>query len=158
MRNCQDEADIDLLVVLDMNNRFKVDRIIDDISIKHRVRIHPEYQSLSVKNEDQTLLCKMFEEGKVVFSKGLWFINKHELGLSAFRLYRFDTSSLDKVSRVMLSRALHGRKGFKGLIDGISVIDSGKGGLLVKKNIFKQIEDFFDRFKVKYKVVKTVYG
>ena len=57
----------------------------------------------------------------------------------------------------MFSRALHGRNG-KGIIDGISVIDSGKGGLLVKKKMFKDIEQFFDRFRVKYKVIKTVYG
>ena len=100
----------------------------------------------------------MFEEGRVLFSKGFWFMNRKKLGLEASRLYRFDTSSIDKVSRVMFSRALHGRKGLKGIIDGISIIDSGKGGLLVRKDMFKDIEHLFDRFNIKYKIIKTVYG
>lgn len=151
-------SDIDILVVLSSDVKGKVDRLVNDINMKYRVKIHPEYQSVVVRNEDQTLLCKMFEEGRVIFSKGFWFMDKKTLGLGAFRLYRFNTSSLDRVSRVMLSRALHGRKGLNGLIDDINVIDSGKGGLLVRKNMFKDIESFFERFKVKYKIVKTFYG
>ena len=151
-------SDIDILVILDeIKARKSVEKIIDDMNIKYRVKIHPEYQTSIIKHEDQTLLCKMFEEGKVLFSKGVWFMDKKELGLRSFRLYRFDTSIISKVSRVMFSRALHGRKG-KGIIDGISIIDSGRGGLLVRKDMFKDIESFFERFKVKYKVVKTVYG
>ena len=152
-------SDIDILVVLgDVKAKSNIDKIINDISIKYRVNVHPEYQSIDVKHEDQTLLCKMFEEGRILFNKGIWFMKKENLGLGTFRLYRFDTSSVDKVSRVMFSRALHGRKGFNGLIDNVFVIDSGKGGLLVKKDRFKDIEEFFDRFKVKHRVVKTLYG
>ena len=75
----------------------------------------------------------MFEEGKIIFSKGFWFMSKSKLGLTAFRLYLFDTSSLDKVGRVMFSRALHGRKGYEGLIDidklgaYVRPLDRGKG-------------------------------
>ena len=152
-------SDIDLLVVLnEVKDKSRVDKIINDLYIRHRVKIHPEYQGGDIKNEDQTLLCKMFEEGKILFSKGFWFVSKKQLGLESFRLYNFDTSQIDKISRVMFSRALHGREGSNGLIDNISIIDSGKGGLLVRKNMFKEIEMFFDRFKVKYKVIKTVYG
>lgn len=151
-------SDIDIFIVLsETGAKDKVDKVINEISLKYRVKVHPEYQSIDVKHEDQTLLCKMFEEGRVLFSRGVCLIGKEGLGLEAFRLYRFDTSLLDKVDRVMFSRALHGRKS-EGMIDGISVIDSGKGGLLVKKNMFKEIEQFFDGFKVKYKVVRTVYS
>ena len=151
-------SDIDILVILsEIGAKDKVDKLINSINLKYRVKVHPEYQGIEVKDEDQTLLCKMFEEGRILFSKGIWFIGKERLGLKAFRLYRFDTSSLDKANRVMFSRALHGRKS-QGIIDGISVVDSGKGGLLVGKDMFKEIEQFFSRFKVKYKVVKTVYG
>ena len=130
-----------------------VGKIIDSINIKFRVNIHAEYQNFPVKGEDQTLLCKMFEEGKVLFSKGLVFIDKKALGLTAFRLYKYDTSSLDKVNRVIMSRALHSY-----VIDNISIISSGRGGLLVRKDKFKEIVSFFDRFKAKYKVIKTLYG
>jgi len=150
-------SDIDILIVLTEDVRKKIDKRIDELNVKHRVKIHPEYQ-IKVSSEDHTLLWKMFEEGQVLFSKGIWFMDKEGLGLSAFRLYRFDTSSLDKVSRVMMSRALHGRTGFKGMIDDVSIIDSGKGGLLVHKNKWKDIEAFFSRFKVQYKIEKTVYG
>jgi len=151
-------SDIDIFVVLSSDVKNKIDSLVNDINLKYRVKVHPEYQGIDVKHEDQTLLCKMFDEGKVLFSRGFWFMNKRNLGLESFRLYRFDTSSVGKINRVMLSRALHGRKGLNGLIDGISIIDSGKGGLIVRKNLFKDIESFFDRFKVKYKIVKTFYG
>lgn len=152
-------SDIDILILLkDLKNKKEIDKIIDNINIKYRVKIHQEYQTSSIEKEDETLLYKMFEEGKVLFSRGIWFMDYNNLGLDTFRLYRFDTTALSKVDRVMFSRALHGRKGFSGIIDNISVIDSGKGGLLVRKNMFKQIEQVFDRFKVKFKVVKTLYG
>ena len=152
-------SDIDVLVVLsEIKSKNKINKIINDISVRCRVKIHPEYQNVDIKQEDQTLLCKMFEEGRVLFSQGIWFMDKSKLGLEVFRLYKFDTSYIDKVKRVMLSRALHGRKRFKGVIDNISVTDSGKGGLLVRKNSFKDVEMIFDRFKVKYKVVKSLYG
>lgn len=152
-------SDIDILVILyDLKAKKKIDKAVDEVNLKYGVKVHPEYQSANIKNEDETLLCKMFEEGKILFSKGFWFMDKSKLGLSVFRLYVFDTSALDKANRVMFSRALHGRKGYKGLIDNVSVIYSGKGSLLVKKNMFKEIEDVFDRFKVDYKVVKTVYS
>lgn len=141
-------SDIDILII-----GLNVDKIIDEINIKFRVNIHAEYQDFPVKGEDQTLLCKMFEEGKVLFSKGLLFIDKNALGLTAFRLYRFDTSPLDMVNRVIMSRALHSY-----VIDDVSVVSSGRGGLLVRKDKFKDIVSFFDRFKVKYKVVRTLYG
>lgn len=153
-------SDIDLLVILeDLQFKRNVEKIINDISIKFRVKIHTEYQDKKIKKEDQTLLCKMFEEGRLLFSKGFWFIDKKGLGLNAFRLYKFDTSKVSKVNRVILSRTLHGRnKGLRGLIDDISVIDAGKGCILVRKDKFKAIEKMFKRFDVKYKVKKTVYG
>lgn len=153
-------SDIDILIVLeDLKFKNKVDKIINDINIKYRVRIHPEYQSKVVKNEDQTLLCKLFEEGKLLFSKGFWFMSQRQLGLTAFRLYRFDTAGIAKANKVMLSRALHGRnKKYRGLIDDTSIIDAGKGGVLVRKDRYKDIEDLFRRFGVKYKTKKTIYG
>lgn len=152
-------SDIDIFVLIENGkSKDKINKTIDKLSLKYRARFHPEYQTLDIKEEDHTLLWKMFEEGKVLFSRGIFFIDKKKLGLDAIRLYRFDTSSIDKVKRVMFSRALHGRKNQTGLIDGILVIDSGQGGLLVKKNMFKEVEQMFDRFKIKYKVTKTVYG
>ncbi len=153
-------SDIDILIILeDIQAKNKVESIINDINIQHRIKIHPEYQTREIKHEDQTLLCKMFEEGKLLFSRGFWFIDKEQLGLKAFRLYRFDTKEISKVNRVILSRALHGRnKKYKGLIDDISIIDSGKGGLMIRKDRFKDIEGLLSRLNIKYKVKKTVYG
>ena len=153
-------SDIDILIILeDIKAKNKIENIIDNMNIKYRVRLHPEYQLLDIKHEDQTLLCKMFEEGKLLFSKGFWFIGKERLGLDAFRLYKFDTTDANKTNRVILSRVLHGRdKRYKGLIDDISVIGIGKGGLLVKKNRFSDIEGLFKRLKIKYKIKKTIYG
>jgi len=152
-------SDIDLFIIMDnIKARKKAERIINDICIKCRVRIHAEYQSSQVRNEDQTLLWKMFEEGNILYSKGLWFMDQKNFGLQAFRLYRYDTAALGKVKRVMMSRALHGREGFPGIIDNIDIIDTGKGGLLARKNRFKDIESLFTRFGARYKIIKTLYA
>jgi len=151
-------SDIDLLIVLEEQTaEKKISKLLDEIARKFRVKIHPEYQGKEIGQEDQTLLCKMFEEGTVLYSKGIWLMDSNKLGLKAFRLYKFDTSGMNKSAKVMFSRALHGRKG-KGLIDGITIIDAGRGGLLVRKENFKEIEMFFARFKTPYKIAKTVYG
>lgn len=153
-------SDIDVLIILEEKKaKLKADKAIAEISIANRVKIHPEYQTKNISQEDQTLLCKMLEEGKILFCRGLWFMNMKQLGLDTFRLYRFDTLNANKINRVILSRALHGRnKDYKGLIDDISIIDSGKGGLLVKKDSFKDVEDLLNKLNIKYKIKKTVYG
>jgi len=153
-------SDIDLLILIENNEaKKKSEQIILKINTRHRVNIHPEYQTYNTTQDDQTLLCKMFEEGKVLFSKGIWFMNKKHLGLNAFRLYIFDTTNINKVKRVTLSRALHGRKKKEeGIIDNTIIIESGKGGLLVRKDKSKDIESMFKRIGVKYKVKMTLYG
>ncbi len=147
-------SDIDILIITEGKNTAQIDKTIEEINAKYRVKIHPEYQTSKIKPEDQTLLCKMFEEGKILFSKGIWLMNEKALGLSAYRLYKFDTTELSKSQRVMVSRALHER----GLIDKTSVIDSGRGGLLVRKDRFEEIEQFFNKTGIRYKIIKTVYG
>jgi len=147
-------SDIDILIITEGKNIKPINKTINEINAKYRVKIHPEYQTSKIKPEDQTLLCKMFEEGKILFSKGIWLMNEKALGLNAYRLYRFDTTGLSKSRRVMASRALHER----GLIDNNAIIDSGRGGLLARKDKFEEIEQFFDKAGIKYKIIKTVYG
>lgn len=147
-------SDIDILIITEGKAAAQINRILDEINAKYRVRIHPEYQTAKIKPEDQTLLCKMFEEGKILFSRGIWIANAKALGLSAYRLYKFDTSTLAKSKRVMASRALHER----GMIDNKTIIGSGRGGLLVRKEKFDEIEQFFNKAGIKHKIIKTLYG
>ncbi len=153
-------SDIDILIILkDPKSENKIRKVLEKINIKFRVRIHPEFQTEKIEKEDETLLCKMFEEGKILFNKGFFFMNINKLGLNAFRLYDFDTKKTPKVKRVMLSRALHGRtKKAKGIIDNISIIESGKGGLLVRKDKWKDIENLFKIHNVEYRIKKVLYA
>jgi len=152
-------SDIDILIILETNKEKDIiKKIIGRLNIKHRVKIHPEFQISAVSREDETLLCKMFEEGKVLFSRGFWFMDKDKLGLKPFRLYIFDTKNTNKVNRVILSRALHGRIGYKGIINDASVIYSGKSGLLVRDDMWVDIESLFKRLDIKFRIERILYG
>ena len=161
-------SDFDLLIFVDMkkvSDRVKenIDNAIIPVGIRHKVRIHTEYQGTEIKPEDQTLIAKIIEEGNLVYSSGLFVIPAKKIGLEAFFLYEFK-------SNVRLSQILHGRKSwyykgkekiikhYKGIIDNQTIIGAGRGALLVRKDKTQDIEGMFQRLNVKYKIKKILFG
>ncbi|MBU0629194.1 MAG: nucleotidyltransferase domain-containing protein [Nanoarchaeota archaeon] len=166
-------SDLDLFVVIgkkkvDDKLKKRIDECISSICLKHAVRSHLEFQGLDIKSEDRTLLEKMIEEGKVIYSSGVFVFDNNMIGLKQYILYSF--SSKDSAKKTLFSKALHGKrswyykkgkkivKEYSGIIDSSSVISVGKGGLLVSKDRKEAIESMFSSFGVKFKIVKIVYG
>jgi len=139
-----------------------------DISTRHKARIHPELQGTVIHERDKTLIQKVLEEGKLIYSKGVMTISGKRIGLEPFYLYTFSTK--EKSKRPLLSKALHGgcswyyknnkkiKKEYKGIIDTITIIETGKGSLLVKKGRQHDIESVFMLYGADYAIKKILYG
>ena len=166
-------SDLDLFVVINKKRvddklKKKIDEKISSICFKHSVRAHLEFQSTFIRDEDKTLVGKMIEEGKVIYSSGVWFFNDQLIGLKQYILYSFSTKNSDKGT--LFSKTLHGKrswyykgkkkivKEYPGIIDNENIILIGKGGLLVSKEKQKDIEGSFQKFNIDYKIKKIVYA
>ncbi len=166
-------SDLDLFIVLKKNVvnetvKEKLDKIILPIGYQEGVKIHPEYQGTEITYEDRTLVQKMIEEGKIIYSTGVFTFNHHLVGLKQYIIYDF---SLKKAKRkTMFSKLLHGRKSwywkgkeknvkeYAGIIDNKEIIELGTGTLMVQKDKEKNIKHIFDSFGVEYKLKKIVYA
>ncbi len=166
-------SDIDLLMVINKKKipsrlMDKIEMIVSQLNAKHKVRIHPEYQGLTIKEEDKSLLRKMFEEGKVIYSSGMLVFGNKQLGLKAYYIYTFRAKK--RLNQIKLSQALHGRKSwyykskkkvvkhYPGIIDDKDIIEFGRGSLIVSLERKKHIEMLFEELGVDYKIKKIVYG
>jgi len=162
-------SDLDLFAVVNKKRaddklKKKIDSRISSICFRHAVRAHLEFQGTLIESEDRTLLKKMIEEGRVIYSSGVLYFDNNQLGLKQYILYSFSTKN------TLFSKTLHGKrswyyksgkkvvKEYPGIIDNSSIIMAGKGGLLVSKEKQGDIEGMFKRFNVEYKIKKIVYG
>jgi len=160
-------SDLDLFVIVKkVDNKIKkrIEGRISSICLKHAVRAHLEFQNEIITDEDQSMLRKMIEEGKVIYSSGILIFDNKQLGLKQFIVYSFSTKNS------LFSKALHGKKAwyfnkgkkivkeYPGIIDNSAIISAGKGGLLVSKVRQADIEGMFERFKVEHKIKKIVYA
>jgi len=168
-------SDLDLLVVLNEEKKKEMKRLkkkikdlVRSVCVKWGVRAHLEFQGTDIRNEDRTLLEKIIEEGKVIYSSGVWFFNNQLIGLKQYIIYSFSAKNSDK--RTLFSKTLHGKKSwyykgkkkvvkeYPGIIDDENIILIGKGGLLVSKEKQNDIEITFQKFSVDYKIKKIVYA
>ncbi|MFH1065429.1 MAG: nucleotidyltransferase domain-containing protein [Nanoarchaeota archaeon] len=166
-------SDIDLLV-LSCNRkvpallRNKVEMIASRLNAEYKVRLHPEYQGIFAANEDKSLLRKMLEEGKLVYSSGMLAFGNEALGLKAFYLFEFHVGL--RLMQVKLSQILHGRKSwyyyngkkivksYPGLIDDEDIINMGNGRILVSREKREDIERIFGNLGIEYAIKKIVYS
>ena len=166
-------SDLDLVVIINkkkVNDKLKkkIDEKISSICFRHSVRAHLEFQGTTISEDDRTLMKKMIEEGKVIYSSGVWFFNNQLIGLKQYIIYFFSAKNSDK--RTYFSKTLHGKKSwyykgkkkiikeYPGIIDDKKVILVGKGGLLVTKEKQEDIEFLFQKFNIDYKIKKIVYA
>ena len=166
-------SDLDLFVIInnkkvDAKLKKKIDEKIASICFKHSVRAHLEFQGSMIKEDDRTLIRKLVEEGRIIFSSGIFMIDNELMGLKQYLLYAFSTKNSKK--RTLFSKTLHGKKSwyykegekilkeYPGIIDNKSIFFAGRGGLLVSKEKQKNIEGTFNHFNVDYKIIKIVYA
>ncbi|MDD4877554.1 MAG: nucleotidyltransferase domain-containing protein [Candidatus Nanoarchaeia archaeon] len=146
----------------------KVEKIASKLNAEHKVRIHPEYQGMQAADEDKSLLRKLLEEGKLVYSSGMLAFGNKELGLRAFYLLEFHVGI--RLMQIKVSQILHGRKSwyfykgkkviksYPGLIDDKDIISMGNGRILVSRDKKKDIERIFGNLGVEYEIKKIVYS
>jgi len=166
-------SDLDLFVVINkkkVNEKIKkkIDEKISQICFRHAVKAHLEFQSTEIRMDDRTLIEKMIEEGKVIYSSGTWFFNNKMIGLKQYILYSFSAKNSNK--RTLFSKTLHGKKSwyykgkkkivkeYPGIIDNENIILISRGGLLISKEKQKDIEFTFQKFNIDYKIKKIVYA
>ncbi len=166
-------SDLDLFIVL--KNKLvhekikeKLDGLILPIGYKEGVKIHPEYQGTEIRSEDRTLVEKMIEEGKIIYSSGIFTFDYEQVGLQQYLIYDF--SLKNAVNPTMFSKVLHGRKSwywkreekvireYPGIIDQKGILELGKGVLMVIKSRDKDLKQILERFQVEYKLKKIVYA
>lgn len=166
-------SDLDLFIILNRKKTServenKIKKLVRSVCVKYSVMSHLEFQGTHIRDEDRTLVEKMIEEGKVIYSSGVWFFDNRLIGLKQYILYSFSTKNSDKGT--LFSKVLHGKKSwyykgkkkivkeYPGIIDNESIILIGRGGLLVSKEKQKDIENLFQKFNIGYKIKKIVYA
>lgn len=166
-------SDLDLFIVLNKKQlpeklKEKISERIIPSGLGCGVKVHPEFQGLEIKPDDQSLLRKMLEEGKIIYASGVFTFSGEQLGLKQYLIYEY--SLKDSPQKSYFSKALHGRKSwyyqdkekitkeYSGVVDGEKIIFLGKGALLVVKEKQKDMEQMFNKFKVNYTIKKLVYG
>ena len=165
-------SDLDLFIII--NEKYPSKILIEKINnkviafgLKFGVKIHPEYQGLIILKEDNTLIRKIIEEGKIIYSAGVFnFMNK-QIGLKQYIIYEFFSDKSKRKS--YFSKILHGKKSwyykgnekivkeYPGIVDNKDIINIGRGALLVIKEKQKIIENLFKEFKIDYKIKRIVY-
>ena len=165
-------SDLDLFIII--NEKYPSKILIEKINnkviafgLKFGGKIHPEYQGLIISKEDNTLVRKIIEEGKIIYSAGVFnFMNK-QIGLKQYIIYEFFSDKSKRKS--YFSKILHGKKSwyykgnekivkeYPGIVDNKDIINVGRGALLVIKEKQKIIENLFKEFKIDYKIKRIVY-
>ena len=166
-------SDLDLFIILkarklSSRTRERLDKAILLVGYKEGVRIHLEYQRLTITAEDRTLVRKMIEEGKIIYSAGTFTFDYHLIGLQQYLIYEFTLKK--SPNPTMFSKVLHGRKSwywkgeekvikiYPGIIDNKDIMELGRSALMVRKNREKEMRTIFENFGVEYKLKKIVYG
>jgi len=166
-------SDLDLFIVINEKHppkalKQKINNKIIPIGLKFGARVHPEYQGLIISKEDYTLIKKMIEEGKIIYSAGIFNLMNNQIGLKQYIIYEFSSDKSKRKS--YFSKILHGKrswyykgkekitKEYPGIIDNESIISLGRGALLVIKEKQKIIEELFKEFEIDYKIKRVIYA
>jgi len=166
-------SDLDLFIVLKKKKieeklKERLDNVIIPIGLREGVKIHPEYQRIEIQHEDRTLVQKMIQEGKIIYSTGIFTFDYQQVGLQQYIIYDFWLKKA--INPTMVSKILHGRKSwywkgqekivkeYPGVVDGKEIIEFGQGVIMVLKKREKELKHIFEQFKVEYKLKKIVYA
>lgn len=166
-------SDLDLFIVINRKKvpaylKERINNKIIPIGIANSVKIHPEYQGLYIRKDDQTLIAKMIEEGKIIFSRGVFNFSYQQLGLNQYIIYSYSLKNSE--NKTMFSKALHGRKSwyykgkskivkeYNGIVDNDEIILLGKGAIMILKKRQKDVENLFKLYNVSYNINRIVYS
>lgn len=159
-------SDIDLFVFIDL---AKSDAELEkkllakaiEVGNKYKVIIHLTFQYRKVEEEDKSLIKKLVQEGRVLYSKKMLIISDELLGFKPFELIIFDTKGTTQLQRTKFSRFLHGAKlwykkdgkkvvkKYEGIIDNKEIFGAGKGALLIAAKEVEKFQELAEEIGVK---------
>ena len=166
-------SDMDLFIVMNRKTvpeamKERLSNMFMPLGMNFGVRLHLEFQGTEIQKEDQTLVAKMIEEGRIIFATGIFTYSYRQLGLRQYLVYSY--SLKNSKQKTLFSKALHGRKSwyykgkekivkyYEGIANKDDLIMLGKGYLLVAREKNKDIEQLFKRFEVDYTQERIMYG
>ncbi|MFH1439574.1 MAG: nucleotidyltransferase domain-containing protein [Candidatus Woesearchaeota archaeon] len=165
-------SDLDLFIILNQQKPHKktteqINSLITAIGFENGVNVQIEFQGLKVNEEDKSLIRKVMEEGRLVFSSGFIVFDKYQIGLKPYLFYKYKIPNMKY--RARFSQILHGYKSsyykkeekitkqYKGIIDNIGLIEVGKGAILVSKDKEIYLLKLFKEFDIDFSMVRMVY-
>lgn len=151
-------SDLDIMVFIDKIEKEPkleegIRKKIISLSLGKGLSIHTIFQYRKLEEEDKSLMLTIANEGRVLFAKKTLVISDNILGLKEYFLIKFDTSNLKPVIKNKLQRFLHGYiikgKQYKGIVDEKTVLNAGRGAIIVPKKMLKKILFFAQSIGVK---------
>lgn len=154
-------SDIDLFILVSKKQTIKiVQDIIISIESEIGRNIQPTIRTVKEFGKtDSGLLQNIFQEGRIIYLKepaqmpsSMILENKPQM-IYMFRIYNLNQNKKAKFNNEFYGRK-KGKYSYKGLLDQIGGRKLSSGCVLVPYREIKNIEKFFNGFRVKYERLK----
>ena len=151
-------SDIDIMIFIDKDKKNlkleeKIRKIIIKLSLDKDLSVHALFQYKKIEEEDRSIMLTIANEGKVLFAKKTLVISDNILGLKGYLLIKFDTAGVKPVIKNKLQRFLYGYtikgKRYKGIVNGETILNAGKGAIIVPEETSSKILHFSQSIGVK---------
>lgn len=154
-------SDIDIYLLFNKISK-RINEKIEDIAFnlhkEHGFRIEPMIVNIkNIKKESLSFHRKVFSEGKILYSSGIFFIPADLLGLKQKIIYKYNLPA-ENAKKVSICRYLLGYsykyknkiKKSKGFLSKINAKILGKSCFIVKPIHQSKLDDFFIKNRVKF--------
>lgn len=155
------KSDIDLFIITTKpETRQQIQDKVMELESKIGRGIQPTIRTeKELKRTDTGLLQNVFQEGKIVYlSEPLDISVSSLLKQRAYVIYTFQLNNLSQKDKARFNRELykrtHEKYAYKGFLQEIGGQKLSSGCVLIPYNKKKRVEKFFNKFKVKYEIMK----
>ena len=155
------KSDIDLFIITTKTEiREQIQDKVVELESKIGRGIQPTIRTeRELKRTDTGLLQNVFQEGKIIYlSEPLDIFVSSLLKQRPYVIYTFQLNNLSQKDKARFNRELyertHEKYAYKGFLQEIGGEKLSSGCVLIPYNKKKRIEKFFNKFKVKYEIMK----
>lgn len=155
------KSDIDLFMLTTKpETTEKIQDSVMELESKIGRGIQPTIRTeKELKKTDTGLLQNVFQEGKIVYLREPLDISVSSLlKQRPYVIYTFQLNNLSQKNKARFNRELykrtHEKYAYKGFLQEIGGEKLSSGCVLISYNKKKRIEKFFNKFKVKYELMK----
>lgn len=155
------KSDIDLFIITAKTEiREQIQDKVVELESKIGRGIQPTIRTeKELKRTDTGLLQNVFQEGKIIYlSEPLDIFVSSLLKQKPYVIYTFQLNNLSQKDKARFNRELyertHEKYAYKGFLQEIGGEKVSSGCVMIPYNKRKRIEKFFNKFKVKYEIMK----